>query len=129
MRFLKILFKLILIVLLVASFALEYNVIGFNDGSIAIASFDMSGTGDSVEAGKIESVTYDTIPFVGINIAYVKGDAGSGIVFNATDEYLNNNDATQSTATSPIVYLIIFFIILMIPTKRIKKQVGSRSRK
>ncbi|MGN0765205.1 MAG: hypothetical protein ACI4MO_01800 [Christensenellales bacterium] len=128
MRFFKILFKLILIVLLVASFALEYNVIGFNDGNFAIASFDMSGTGDAVEAGTIQSVTYDTIPFAGINIAYVKGDAGSGIVFNATDEYLVANSATQSTATSPIVYLIIFFVILMIPTKKIKQPVGSRRR-
>lgn len=127
MRFFKILFKLILIVLLVASFALEYNVISLDNG-FALASFDMSGTGDKVEAGTIQSVTYDTIPFAGINIAYVKGDAGSGIVLNATDEYLAANSATQSTATSPIVYLIIFFVILMIPTKKIKQPVGSRRR-
>ncbi|MGN0789482.1 MAG: hypothetical protein ACI4MY_06040 [Christensenellales bacterium] len=127
MRFLKILFKLILIVLLVASFALEYNVIGFNDG-FAIASFDTSGTGETLAVGTVESVTYDTIPFVGLNIAYVKGDAGSGIVFNAGDDYLLANGAVQSTATSPIVYLIIFFVILMIPTKKVKQPVGSRRR-
>ena len=127
MRFLKILFKLILIVLLVASFALEYNVIGFNDG-FAIASFDMSGTGETLAVGSIESVTYDTIPFVGLNIAYVKGDAGSGIVINAGADFLKANDAVQSTATSPIVYLIIFFVILMIPTKKVKQPVGSRRR-
>lgn len=128
MRFFKILFKLILIVLLVASFALEYNVIGFNGGSVAIAAFDTTGTGESLAVGTVESVTYDTIPFVGLNIAYVKGDAGSGIVFKATDEYLKANGAVQSTATSPIVYLIIFFVILMIPTKKVKQPVGSRRR-
>ena len=54
MRFFKILFKLILIVLLVASFAFEYNVIGFNGGSVAIAAFDTTGTGESLAVGTVE---------------------------------------------------------------------------
>ncbi|MGN0797634.1 MAG: hypothetical protein ACI4M5_05435 [Christensenellales bacterium] len=126
MRFFKILFKLILIVLLVASFALEYNVISLDNG-FALATFDMSG-GESIDVGTLESVTYDTIPFVGMNIAYVKGDAGSAIAINASEEFLLLSDAEQSTATSPIVYLIIFFVILMIPTKKVKQPVGSRRR-
>lgn len=126
MRFFKILFKLILIVLLVASFALEYNVISLDNG-FALASFDMSG-GESIDVGELESVTYDTIPFIGMKIAYVKGDAGSAIAINASDEFLLSNFAMRSTATSPIVYLIIFFVILMIPTKKIKQPVGSRRR-
>ena len=126
MRFFKILFKLILIVLLVASFALEYNVISLDNG-FALAYFDMSG-GESIDVGELESVTYDTIPFIGMKIAYVKGDAGSAIAINASDEFLLSNFAIPSTATSPILYLIIFFVIWMIPTKKVKQPVGSRRR-
>ncbi len=150
MRFFKILFKIILVVLLLLSFTLEYDIINFDNG-FKFAKFESRSDLLSNTALDIKAVTVDYFPLVNIYVVTAKDKDGQPhIVFDTKANKqikqmeegstvdLDVKDIAYLTAlklagkdighkaTNPLIYLVVLFGLLMIPTKKIRKPVNSR---
>lgn len=152
MRFIKILFKLILVLLLVFTFALEYNVVSF-ENDFSMAKFCSRADLLTNKNLDLKSIERDIIPFANVYVVYAKDTTGQLYIVFDSDAHkqiqaledpsnppsdISENDlaylallkmggkALDNNATSPIIYLVLLFILWMIPTKKIYKPSKSR---
>ncbi len=154
MRFFKILFKIILILVLVFTFAIEYDILNFDDG-FKFAKFESRSELLSNSDLDIKTAKIDFFPIVNLYVVTAKEKNGQPhIVFDTKAHkqlqelqsgskpsdadakdlaYLAALAAINESglnvghnATHPLVYIVVLFGLLMIPTKKIRKPVNSR---